>query len=136
MGKPREKLPGRLLQEIYRRNPWRMMVCCMLLNRTTREQVDRVRGELFRRWPTPEAMANACQVQVSVVIRSLGFGNKRAMSLKRFSFEWTVGSWTEVSELHGIGRYADDSWRMFVEGDRTVEPTDHVLGLYKRERNW
>lgn len=134
MSKPRERLPRRLLQEIYRKKPWRMMVCCMLLNRTTREQVDRIRGELFRRWPTPERMAEARHEELRDLIRCLGFGNKRAEALRRFSFEWVAGSWTEIDELHGIGRYAHDSWRMFVEGDRTVEPTDHVLGLYKRER--
>ena len=47
-----------LLQEIYK-DPWQMLVCCILLNLTHRRQVDKVREELFTKWPTPEKMMHA-----------------------------------------------------------------------------
>ena len=42
-----------LLQEIYQPDGWKMLTCCMLLNLTNRRQVDVIRDELFKRYPTP-----------------------------------------------------------------------------------
>ena len=43
-----------LLQEIYQPDGWKMLTCCMLLNLTNRKQVDGIRDELFKRYPTPK----------------------------------------------------------------------------------
>ena len=48
-----------LLQEIYQDDGWKMLTCCMLLNLTNRKQVDTIRDELFKRYPTPSDMADA-----------------------------------------------------------------------------
>ena len=41
-----------LLQEIYKDDAWKMLVCCILLKITKRKQVDGVRNELFTRYTT------------------------------------------------------------------------------------
>lgn len=122
--------PYNLLQEIYREHPWRMLVCCILLNCTSRKQVDRVRDELFKRWPDARAMGSANPEEVAEIIALLGFKNKRAKTLIWFSMQWESLEWIEPEELYGIGKYAQDSWEIFQKGNLNVQPTDGVLNTY------
>lgn len=122
--------PYNLLQEIYREHPWRMLVCCIMLNCTSRKQVDRVRDELFKRWPDARAMGSANPEEVAEVIALLGFKNKRARTLITFSMQWVSYDWVEPNELYGIGKYGQDSWEIFQKGNLDVIPTDGVLNTY------
>ena len=54
-----------LLQEIYQPDGWKMLTCCMLLNLTNRRQVDVIRDELFKRYPTPKKMMKANQSELA-----------------------------------------------------------------------
>lgn len=105
-----------LLQLRYRDDPWRLGVACCLLNQTTRKQVDRVIDELFRRWPTAEKMAAADPAEIEPVIRSLGFGNRRSEALVRMARDKLAGK--SFDRWHGVGKYAWDSYLMFVLGQR------------------
>jgi methyl-CpG-binding domain protein 4 len=60
----------------------------------------------------------------------LGFYNRRARSLQKFSSEWTEKDWKSPIELHGVGQYGLDSWNIFVEGEIVESPADHVLKDY------
>jgi len=124
------KSPYNLLQEIYIRDPWRILVCCMLLNQTKRKQVDGIREELFRRWPDALEMGSADLSELATLIKPLGFQNRRSRSLVKFSQDWTDRDWTSPRELHGIGQYALDSWEIFVEGKMKENPSDHILKNY------
>ena len=118
-----------LLQEIYQDDAWKMLVCCILLNLTKRTQVDIIRDELFRLYPTPSKMKNANVDRLSNLLQPLGLYNKRARTLKRFSEGWVKG-FKSVDELYGIGQYAKDSWEIFQNNNRNVKPTDKVLLEY------
>ena len=118
-----------LLQEIYQDDPWKMLVCCILLNLTKRQQVDGIRDELFKLYPTPNKMKDADVDRLSKLLQPLGLYNRRARSLIRFSMEWIQG-FKSVDELHGIGQYAKDSWEIFQNNNRNVKPTDKVLLEY------
>jgi len=120
-----------LLQEIYQPNGWQMLTCCMLLNLTNRKQVDTVRDELFKRYPTPKKMMNANQSELAELLKPLGLYNRRAKSLKRMS-EGYVKGFKSVDELYGIGKYAKDSWEIFQNNNTDVSPTDKVLLEYLR----
>jgi endonuclease III-like uncharacterized protein len=50
------------------------------------------------------------------LIRPLGFYNRRSKALRRFSSEYVRNDWVDVAELYGIGKYAKDSWKIFVDG--------------------
>lgn len=123
-----------------------MLVCCILLNRTQRKQVDQVIGALFRRYPDAKAMADAEPDELRGVIRLLGFEYQRALRLKKFSHDWIA--LTETLEYlgevdmqlfmlmlggcHGVGAYALDSYLMFVFDEwRSATPTDKELRKWK-----
>jgi len=122
--------PFELLQEIYHDDPWKSQVCCILLNCTRRVQVDGIRAELFQRYPTAIAMSQADPQELSELLRPLGFYNRRAKSLIRFSTEWTERDWQHPRELYGIGQYAADSWDIFYNNRIDIEPNDGVLVKY------
>jgi len=122
--------PFLLLQEIYREHPWRMLVCCIMLNCTSRKQVDRVRDEFFRRYPDAVEAERADPAEMAELISLLGFKNRRTSTIMRFSSDWMTLDWLEPSELYGIGKYAQDSWEIFQKGNLNVDPTDGVLNTY------
>ena len=120
-----------LLQEIYQDDPWKMLVCCILLNLTKRQQVDGIREELFNKYPTEYEMMEADEKELSEILQPLGLHKKRAKTLIKFSWMW-VNGFNDVMELHGIGQYAKDSWEIFQMDNVQIKPTDKVLQEYLR----
>jgi methyl-CpG-binding domain protein 4 len=133
-GKTIPKSPFNLLQEIYVEDPWKILVCCIFLNQTTRKQVDGIREKFFERWPSPQHLAKEDAQQIAEQIKSLGFYNRRSKTLQKFSEEWISKDWKSPIELHGIGQYGLDSWKIFVEGEIVEDPADHVLKDYVKWR--
>nr|DAD38837.1 TPA_asm: hypothetical protein HUJ06_013159 [Nelumbo nucifera] len=105
----------KLLQEEHAHDPWRVVVICMLLNRTSGVQAATL--------VATEAIEN--------VIQTLGLQKKRAIMIQRFSKEYLEEGWTHVTQLHGVGKYAADAYAIFCTGkwDR-IRPTDHMLNKY------
>ncbi len=122
--------PYSLLQEIYNEHPWRMLVCCIMLNCTSRKQVDQVREEFFSKYPDAVDAELADPIEMAELIALLGFKNKRTNTIKRFSNDWMTLEWSEPSELYGIGKYGQDSWEIFQKGNLAVSPNDGVLNTY------
>ena len=106
----------------------------MLLNLTNRKQVDRIRDELFKRYPTPKVMMNANQSELADLLQPLGLYNRRAKSLIKMSGGYVKG-FKDVSELYGIGQYAKDSWEIFQNSNTNINPTDKVLLAYLSIKN-
>ena len=121
-----------LLQEIYLTDPWKMLVCCMLLNLTNRKQVDTVREELFTKYKTPKDMMNADHRELADILKPLGLYNRRATSLRLMSAGY-INGFKSVDELYGIGQYAKDSWEIFQNKNKNIKPTDKVLQEYLRQ---
>ena len=120
-----------LLQEVYKEDPWKMMVCCILLNLTKRQQVDIVREELFKRYPTEYDMIEANEEELSELLKPLGLYNKRAKTLIKFSWGW-INGFNDIKELYGVGQYARDSWDIFQNNNMNIKPDDKVLQEYLR----
>ena len=123
-----------LLQEIYQYDGWKMLTCCMLLNLTNRKQVDVIRDELFKQYPTPKDMMKADESELANLLQPLGLYNRRAKSLKKMS-EGYVKGFKSVDELFGIGQYAKDSWEIFQNNNMNIKPSDKVLQEYLRVEN-
>lgn len=127
--------PFLLLQEIYHPDEWKVLVCCIFLNQTGRIQVDGIRDAFFTRWPSPESVKEEDFEEMRDMIRSLGLYNRRAKTIIRFSQEFARGEWQDPSELHGIGKYANDSYSIFFKNIIVQEPADHVLKDYVKWYN-
>tara|TARA_B100000214_G_scaffold275229_1_gene205292 strand:- start:474 stop:875 length:402 start_codon:yes stop_codon:yes gene_type:complete len=124
-----------LLQEVYLNDPWKMLVCCMLLNLTNRKQVDTIREELFTKYPTPKDMMMAEHSDLVNIIKPLGLYNTRAQRLIKMS-EGYVSGFKSVDELYGVGQYAKDSWEIFQNNNLNVKPNDKVLQEYLRQEGF
>ena len=124
-----------LLQEVYLNDPWKMLVCCMLLNLTNRKQVDTIREELFTKYPTPKDMMKAEHLDLEDIIKPLGLYNTRAQRLIKMS-EGYVSGFKSVDELYGVGQYAKDSWEIFQNNNLNVKPNDKVLQEYLRQEGF
>lgn len=123
--------PHQLIQEDLWPDEWRILVACLMLNLTSRKQVDGVIDEFFRRWPVPEALVDADEFELSTLIKPLGMWRKRTKTLLRFTKEYLAGDWKEAKELYGCGKYANDAWHIFCKGNwQQVEPNDHALNNY------
>ena len=120
-----------LIQERYWPDGWKILVCCLCLNLTTRKQMEPVVDILFKRWPTPNDLAAAPDDELEETIKTLGMQKKRTQTLKRMSAEYLAGGWKHARELHGCGKYADDAYRIFMLGEwKNVQPNDHALNDY------
>ena len=66
----------------YSRSPWELLVATILSAQCTDVRVNLVTPELFRRFPTPAAMAKATLPQLEALIRSTGFFRNKAKSIQ------------------------------------------------------
>ena len=64
------------------RTPWELLVATILSAQCTDVRVNMVTPELFRRFPTPQTMAKAEIPELIELIRTTGFFNNKAKSIK------------------------------------------------------
>ena len=88
-----------------------LVICVLLSAQTTDAAVNRVTPELFRRWPSAEAMAEASPDEVGEVIRTIGFWRAKSahcvqaaqMIVSDFGGE-VPHTMEELTRLPGVGR--------------------------------
>ncbi len=93
------------------RDPWQLLVSTVISAQTTDENVNRATPELFRRYPSPYALAAADPADVESVIFSTGFYRQKTKSIIGLSrdlierFDGIVPETIEeLVELRGVGR--------------------------------
>jgi methyl-CpG-binding domain protein 4 len=135
---PTQTSPYNLLQEQLRGDPWKLLVACIMLNRTHNRQVKEIIWKFFERWPDWQTVVGAgkeeFQKETKPMIKSLGFMNRRADSL----WNMTEDYWMfrpdlfrhHIDKISGVGKYARDSFNMFVNGYLVEGATDKKLQLY------
>ncbi|MGD0478850.1 MAG: endonuclease III [Terracidiphilus sp.] len=64
------------------RSPWELLVATILSAQCTDVRVNMVTPELFRRFPSPDAMAKATLQELEDLIRTTGFFRNKAKSIK------------------------------------------------------
>jgi len=123
--------PFCLIQEQLYEDPWKLLIACLFLNRTTAKQVFPTIWKFFQLWPDPETTMHADWHEIKAVIQPLGLGEVRAKRIVGFSRDYVQKSWTYPIELYGIGKYGNDSYRIFCLGEwEDVQPTDYKLNIY------
>ncbi|CAL5034207.1 unnamed protein product [Urochloa decumbens] len=123
--------PYKLLQEKYAHDPWKVIIICMFLNCTQGVQVKKVFEGFFKRYPDAQTASTADLEKMAGYLAPLGFQNRKAKRIQRFSKGYVEGEWTYITELFGVGKYAADAYAIFCAGRATeVVPKDHKLVKY------
>jgi endonuclease-3 len=68
--------------ELRFEDPWQLLIAVILSAQSTDRMVNLVTPEVFRRWPTPSALAAAPQEQVEIVVKSTGFFRNKAKAIR------------------------------------------------------
>ena len=120
-----------LIQEIVTPNVFRLLVATCLLNQTKGRSAMRVFWELVRRWPDEHHLAQADVAELTELLQPIGLHNIRARRLINMSRTMVEIPYDENNSFKsrdrtapdspigiypGVGRYAIDSWRIFVAG--------------------
>lgn len=123
--------PYVLIQETLVHDEFLILVSCVMLNQTSRKQVEKIFKQFVERYPAPEALARADLNELSSLIKPLGFYNRRARTLIRLAQAYISKPWKSVRELPGIGEYAAQAHQILwqnILGDE--EPKDGALKVY------
>lgn len=97
--------------ELVHRTPFELIVATVLSAQSTDVMVNQVTPELFRRWPTPEKLADAKPPEVEKAIGRLGFFRQKTKSIVGLSQRLVAEhggevprSLDELVKLPGVGR--------------------------------
>lgn len=95
----------------YEGDPWRLLVMGRLSAQCTDKRVNEVSRELFQRYPTPEAMADADLGELEEIIKPCGLFRMKAKNLKEASGQLVrdyggelPSEMDELLKLSGVGR--------------------------------
>ena len=135
----RKTYPG-VVCALNHRNAWELTVATILSAQCTDARVNLVTPELFRQFPTPQAMAKASQPELEELIRTTGFFRNKAKSIlgaaklvvSEFGGE-IPQTMEEMLRIPGVARKTANvvlgSWFAIASG---VVVDTHVLRLSRR----
>lgn len=122
-------------------DPWQLLVATILSAQTTDERVNLTTPELFRRWPTPEALASAPLEVVEEVIRPTGFFHMKALAITAMSQDvvskhggQVPRTMEELVQLRGVGRKTANVVLGVAFGIPGLPVDTHVARLSRRLR--
>ncbi|KAM6387468.1 methyl-CpG-binding domain protein 4 [Pluvialis apricaria] len=123
--------PFNLVQETLFHDPWKLLIATIFLNKTSGKMAIPVLWEFFKKYPSPEITRTADWKEMSELLKPLGLYELRAKTIIKFSDEYLSKRWKYPIELHGIGKYGNDSYRIFCVNEwKEVQPQDHKLNVY------
>lgn len=106
----RERYPDAQCELTYR-NDFELLTAVIMSAQTTDANVNRVTPTLFKRFPTPEALANADLDEVKEIIKPTGYFNAKAKNIQECAraivanFAGKVpGTVDDLTTLPGVGR--------------------------------
>ena len=102
------------------RSPWELLVATILSAQCTDVRVNMVTPELFNRFPTPAAMAKAELPELIEIIRTTGFFNNKAKSIK--------GAAKKITEQFG-GRVPETLAELITVPGAARKTANVVLGV-------
>ena len=130
---PRQPAPGwlpppsplSLIEEALYEKPWRLLVACCLLNKTTAAIARPCLRTFFEKYPDAAAAAAVKEEgddggeeleAIAALFRPCGCHRRRAAAVVRLSREFLLPTWRDPRELFGVGEYAADAYWIFVRG--------------------
>ena len=112
------------------KSKWQHMVGVICLNQTYRKQVKQVLPKLFKRYPNPKAYLRGRLKTQENMLKPLGMWSVRAKRLRQMSKEYLTWDGEEASDLHGIGKYGSDSYKIFYKNEIPNDVQDKELKKY------
>lgn len=123
--------PYSLIQEHLWPNEWLILVSCILLNQTTRKQVEKILPNFIDKWPDPQSFLSCDINDLKNMIKPLGLYERRSKTLLNMTKKYLHGSWSHAKELPGVGQYGSRAWEIFCLGKLgDTPPNDHALVKY------
>jgi hypothetical protein len=131
--------PYQPFKERMRHDPWRMMTGCVLANRTNWNAVAApVHEAIHKRWPTVAKLWAANRFELQTMLVPVGMQERRAIGLKALAEKWLCRGQPEgyaiVPTYPLLGPYAQDAWRIFIDGDVGFQPEDGRLKAFLSDR--
>jgi endonuclease-3 len=125
--------------ELDHTNAFELLAATILSAQSTDKRVNMVTPELFRRWPTPEALAAADPEEVQEVVHSTGFYVAKTRSLIGMATRVAEvyggvvpGAMKDLVSLPGVGRKTANVVRSVAMGLPGLPVDTHVLRLTQR----
>ena len=112
------------------KSKWQHMVGVICLNQTYRKQVKEVLPKLFKRYPNAEAFLRGRLKTQENMLKPLGMWSVRAKRLRKMSKDYLNWDGVEASDLHGIGKYGSDSYKIFYKSIIPDDVQDKELKRY------
>ena len=109
---------------------WQHMVGVICLNQTYRKQVKEVLPKLFKKYPNPKSYLRGRLHTQEKMLKPLGMWKVRAKRLRNMSVDFLTWDYKEASDLHGIGKYGSDSYRIFYKNEVPTDVKDKELRKY------
>src|SRR3954468_10945331 len=101
------------------KTPFQLLIATILSAQCTDKRVNLVTPAVFKRYPTPESLANANPEELEELIKSTGFFRNKAKSL--------IGMATAVAERHS-GTIPDDIDTLVELAGVGQKPANFILG--------
>ncbi len=111
---------------------WEILVAAILLNQSKRTEAwDSTLARVLQHFPTPQEMVASSDF-LEHILKPHGFQNVKARRLRRMSKEYLTWDGVNPRKLYGVGEYAADSHRIFLQGHRPRPETvkDGALVAY------
>ena len=112
------------------KSKWQHMVGVICLNQTYRKQVKEILPKLFKRYPNPKAFLRGRLKTQENILKPLGMWSVRARRLRQMSKDFLTWDGKEASDLHGIGKYGSDSYKIFYKDEIPSDVQDKELRKY------
>ena len=112
---------------------WQHMVGVMCLNLTYRKQVKKLLPKLFKRYPNAVAFIRGRYNTQERMLRPLGMSTVRAKRMRQMSLDFLSWNRKDATDLHGIGKYGSDSYRIFYKNEIPKDVEDKELKRYINE---
>lgn len=123
--------PFGLLEELFVDDPWKLLVSCIFLNRTSREQADPALHSFLTRWPTLSTFLGTplatLESDLQKLLRPLGMHKRRTASLIAFSRAFSELTPADkrrdedIKALTCVGTYGLSAYKIFARGDEAKD---------------
>ena len=128
------EMKAELMVQQQVKSVWQHMVGVICLNLTDRKQVKQVLPKLFKKYDTPIKFIRGNSNTQMKMLKPLGMVNVRLKRLKQMSIDFLTWDYKDAKDLHGIGKYGSDSYRIFYKNEIPENVQDKELKKYLNDR--